>query len=177
MRTKRLLSILLLAIVLVLTADARRSGGSSSRSSSRSSYSYSRSSYGGNYGYRGGGSYYSGMVIIAGPGGSYYYGYGQQCPSGCAVNGQCGTQAECTVATVASWIFLVFFFAIFCGIFCCRRCARDRSDDNHVHVHHDGSKSSEDRERLEPIVGGQGNPEAAFMQQPAPYGQQMGQYQ
>ena len=82
-----------------------------------------------NYGYnnyRGNTYYYSGLVVIPGPDGTYYQGYGQQCPSGCAVAGRCGTKEECSPSLgVFGWIFLSIFFLCFfgiAGIICCAFC-------------------------------------------------------
>ena len=80
MRTYRLFTLAIVAFVLSTLADAKRggggrsSGGRSSSSRSRSSSSWGRSSgyyggYGNRYGGYGGGG---GIVIIAGPNGSYY---------------------------------------------------------------------------------------------------------
>ena len=158
MRARKLLTILFLAVMLVLTADARRSGGSRSRSSSYSS-SYSRgSSY--RSGYRG--NYYSGLVIIAGPGGTYYYGYGGQCPGGCAINGRCGTEAECTTANIVGTIFGTIFMLIFCCVFCCicaGSCAKSSSSTHVVHHERNSSHSSHSNksDRIEPLVMNQPN--------------------
>ena len=38
---------------------------------------------------------YNGLVIIPSSNGTYYTGYGEQCPSGCAIEGRCGTSQEC----------------------------------------------------------------------------------
>ena len=75
MRTYRLFTLAIVAFVLSTLADAKRGGGGRSSSSrSRSSSSWGRSSgyyggYGNRYGGYGGGG---GIVIIAGPNGSYY---------------------------------------------------------------------------------------------------------
>ena len=129
MRVRKLIYFLaVVAMILVTMSDARRSGGrSSSRSGSRSRSSYSRSSYSRSYsGGYGRGNYYTGLVIIAGPGGTYYQGYGNQCPNGCAVNGRCGTVEECTVSTAATIVFFSLFFCAFCciaGTFCTIFCS------------------------------------------------------
>ena len=119
----KLIKIVFVTLILLMSVEARRSGSSRSSSRGSSSYSYSRtsrSSYGGSY--RGGNYgrsnyYYSGTVIIAGPAGTYYTGYGNQCPHGCAVHGRCGTYDECTM-TFGDWIWVI----LFCLCFCCCGC-------------------------------------------------------
>ena len=64
MRVPRMLAIALLVLLMSTTIDARRGGGGrGGRSSSRGRSSYSLNRY-------------SGIVIIAGPNGTYYQGYG-----------------------------------------------------------------------------------------------------
>ena len=128
MRASKVLQLLLIAVIFSLSTmpemvDARRSGGSS-RSSSRSSYSRStsRSSSGwswgrsrSSYGYS---NHYTGLVIIPAAGGTYYQGYGNQCPFGCAFNGRCGTQAECASAgrwAIWDWVWTILIICCFCG--------------------------------------------------------------
>ena len=113
-------------------SSSRSSGGGwfGRGSSSRSSSSYS----GGNYYNHYNGStrsrdtkgliwgktnYYSGLVVIpvAGGGGTYYQGYGRECPTGCAVHGRCGTTDECS--TSAWWYVLDFFTIVIALIVCC----------------------------------------------------------
>ena len=161
----RLIKIVFITLILLISVEARRSGGS--RSSSRSS-SYSRStrsSYGGSY--RSGRSnyYYSGTVIIAGPAGTYYTGYGNQCPHGCAVHGRCGTYDECTM-TFTDWIWVVLFCLCFCCCGCIGNCGKKENAEviveehvSHHSSHHSfrksgSSHSSSDKkkENLEPLV-------------------------
>ena len=132
MRVSKIFQLLLIAIILSLATMpemtlAKRSG--SSRSSSRSSSSYSRSgsrssgwSWGrsSRSGYSGyyNSNHYTGLVIIPAAGGTYYQGYGNQCPFGCAFSGRCGTQAECASHgrwSVFDWIWTIILICCFCG--------------------------------------------------------------
>ena len=75
--------------------------------------SYYNYYYGSAYGYStfgyGGGYYGSGTV----------YGYNSQCPSGCTVNGFCGTVSQCASATATGLIVgLVFGGICLCLMFC-----------------------------------------------------------
>ena len=159
----RLFTFALIAMVLLMSTEARRSGGG--RSSSRSSRSYSRSS---SYS-RGRSSYhYTGIVVIAGPNGTYYNGYGSQCPHGCAVHGRCGTYDECTMSW-SDWIWTILFCLCFLCCGCCAKCPTGGTTtvvEEHVSVHSDRKSdrtprsslsSSEKRKKqnLEPLIGGQ----------------------
>ena len=126
MRVSRILAITLLALLLTTTSDARRGGGgrSSSRSGrTRSGYSYNR---------------YSGLVIIAGPNGSYYQGYGDSCPYGCAVSGRCGTEKECKMSwSDYFWLRIVVAFLVCWGCGWCKN-----EDENSYKEAEKKSKSS-----------------------------------
>ena len=180
MHARKFLTIAIMAIVLALTADlsnARRSGGSSSRSSS-----YSSIGYGGGYSYGSGrssyantvsyGSYGGNVVIIAGANGSYYYGTPSQCPYGCAVGGQCGTEAECTTSAIVGTIFLVIFFICFFGIFCCVCCvfccAATQASGSHHSSHH-SHHSHHSHEHVEPLMNIDQPPIAQPMMIQQPY--------
>ena len=114
------------------SSSSRSSGGGwfGRGSSSRSSASYSGGSYYNHYNGStrsrdtkgliwGKTNYYSGLVVIpvAGGGGTYYQGYGRECPSGCAVHGRCGTTEECSTS---GWWYVLDFFTIVIGVgICC----------------------------------------------------------
>ena len=147
MRVSKIATLVLLAFVLALTtmsdfAEARRGGGgySGGRSSysggSRSSYSGSRSgsstsrSYGRSRNYSR--NYYTGVIIIAQPGGGYYSGYGDQCPYGCGIDQRCGTQEECADCMADGscmyvdegglawyWWLLIIFGSMLVILLCC----------------------------------------------------------
>ena len=119
MRVPRILAITLLALLLFTTSDAKRGGGggrsrSSSRRSggSRGSYSFNR---------------YSGVVIIAGPNGTYYQGYGDSCPYGCAVDGRCGSEEECKMSFEN---YFVIGIAITFGLCFLYSCITNKNDEN-----------------------------------------------
>ena len=143
MRVSKIVNLFFIALVFALVsmpsiADARRSGGSS-RSSSRSSRSSSSSSWGRSSR----SNYYTGVVVIASPGGGYFSGYGNQCPFGCAMNGRCGTEIECkgsVVGNIIGWIF----FALFCCCFCCIAAFGKRvpNKSGSYHSHHSHSSHS-----------------------------------
>ena len=137
MRFQRYLLLGLIALILCLSiteVDARRGGGGSrggsrgsrgggswfgggrSRSRTNAGTTRSRTSKGLIWGST---NYYGGLVIIptAGVAGSYYQGYGNQCPSGCAVHGRCGTPDECS--TSWWWYVLDFFTIVGLLLLCC----------------------------------------------------------
>ena len=138
MRVSKIFSLAFLAFVLAFTtmtdfAEARRGGGgySGGRSSSRgsSSRSTSRSSGWG----RSSRNYYTGVIIIANPGGGYYSGYGDQCFHGCAIDQACGTAEQCQECLAdgscmsdggSFWTFLLTICAIICAVGCCIGCVK-----------------------------------------------------
>ena len=91
----------LLVVVLLVTLPEMAQAGMSRRSvqgnlnlkrcktRSRASCSYSTSSLGGS-------TRYYGVVIIPAADGTYFEGYGEECPGGCAIDGVCETEERCT---------------------------------------------------------------------------------
>ena len=134
MRVRKALYFAILAflILAISTTDAKRRSDSS-RSRSRSSSSGSH-------------NHYTGVVIIAGPNGSYYNGYGNMCPHGCAVEGRCGTRQECYVDNPARrWIgnAILIFIAVVGLIWCISCiCSKDESSDDDESYHRSGSYHS-----------------------------------
>ena len=138
--------IALILSLMITEVDSRRSGGSRSSSSRSSSRSSGGGWFSGYSSYRGRGTYnndvhynhyvgstrsrdtkgliwgktnyYSGLVVIpvVGGGGTYYQGYGRECPSGCAVHGRCGTTDECSTSP---WWYVLDFFTIVIGLMIC----------------------------------------------------------
>ena len=104
------LTYLFMTLLLVITAtvEARRGGGGRS---SRGSFTTSSGNGSRNR------EYYSGIVVIPAGDGTYYTGYGDSCPNGCAVNERCGTEDEC--AWYANPTIFWYFFGAFFVAVCC----------------------------------------------------------
>ena len=60
-------------------------------------------------------NFYSGLVVIPVGDGTYYSDYGEKCPEGCAWDGRCGTDEECSWS-ILDFGFWIAFFGIFIGI-------------------------------------------------------------
>ena len=125
-------------------SPSSRRSYSSYRSSYRSSYhpSYSSNTYIGI-----GGGYVTPVII---PVGGYYYGpydyyyHGGHityvstavCPSGCVVNGVCGSAEVCATSSILGMILLIVFGVIFIGVcicFCICFCAAAKNANNYDH--------------------------------------------
>jgi len=102
--------------------------------------------YGYNYGYNNYNSYsvtYTGMALGQMTDGTYGMIPTSQCPFSCSVNGVCGTESQCDIASIVMYVVLGIFGFIFltviCIIVCCccraavkgaQHASRDRSDSH-----------------------------------------------
>ena len=99
MRISKIFTIALFAILLVLLPDFAEAKLSNNRRAplnlGRSRSSYRSSGSGGGGGRRGSPTFYYGLVTIEAADGTYYTGYGDECPGGCAIDHTCRTEEEC----------------------------------------------------------------------------------
>ena len=75
-----------------------------------------------------------------------------ECEFGCAVNGICGTDTECTIGSIVMIVVGVIFGVIFlaiCCVICCVCCAGVKGARK---VHRDSSSSSSDSDRKKPLL-------------------------
>ena len=147
----------LLVVVLLVTLPEMAQAGMSRRSvrgnlnlkrgGSRSSYSsrYSTSSGGGSS-RRGSPTWYYGVVIIPAADGTYYEGYGEECPGGCAIDGHCETEERCTsVARTNYFWFGVGCFIVLCAIWTiCNdpKCCGKKEGSKKSHSSHSSAPNS-----------------------------------
>ena len=79
--------------------------------------------------------FYDGLVIIPSGDGTYYQGYGELCPNGCAVNGICGRPQDCVIENVWTKVFaLCLFLGITLIVFIF---PVEPKDDGYTRVHFD----------------------------------------
>ena len=60
--------------------------------------------------------FYDGLVIIPSGDGTYYQGYGELCPNGCAANGICGRPQDCVIENVWTKVFAICLFVAIVSI-------------------------------------------------------------
>ena len=123
-----------------------RSGMNLARSSSRGSR---YSSGGGGSTRRGSPTWYYGVITIPGPDGTYFEGYGEECPGGCAIDRVCATEERCTSVARTNYFWfgvgvLIIAFTIYtiCNDPQCCGKKKEDEDEKKSGSHHSSHRNS-----------------------------------
>ena len=152
MRISKVFTLLLIALLCALPeiVEAGRSRRSNRPLNLARSYSSRTYSSGGGGSRRGSPTWYYGIITIPREDGTYFEGYGEECPGGCAIDRVCETEERCNSVARTNYfwfgvgvlIIVVTIWTICNDPKCCGKKPKDGSEKSGSHSHHSSARNS-----------------------------------